>query len=157
VTLSLERLLDGCVRTLREEVIPALADAGARGRAWAVVDILQNLRSRVEEKAQLLEAESASCEAALAQLAGALEAAGATAAAADARRAAGQAPAAPPLARVQALRAALGAAIEALYALPSGADLPPAARAALAGHLGPQAVRDVLPLTRSLLSEISKG
>jgi hypothetical protein len=157
VTLSFERLLDGCVRTLREEVIPALQGAGVRGRAWAVVDVLQNLRNRVEEKAALLEAESASSAQALALLADALAAAGDAAAAEAARRSGLEAPAAPPAARAAALRAALGAAIEALYALPSGAELPPAARAALAAHLGPQAVRDVLPLTRSMLAEISKG
>ena len=48
-------------------------------------------------------------------------------------------------------------AIDALYALPSRDALPEAARAALGAHLGPQAIRDVLPLTRSKLHEISKG
>jgi hypothetical protein len=48
-------------------------------------------------------------------------------------------------------------AVDALYALPSRDALPEAARAALVAHLGPQAVRDVLPLTRSKLHEISKG
>jgi hypothetical protein len=35
--------------------------------------------------------------------------------------------------------------------------MPEAARAALGAHLGPQAVRDVITLKPSLLSEISKG
>jgi len=48
-------------------------------------------------------------------------------------------------------------ALDALYTLPSGDALPESAHAALVAHLGPQAVRDVLPLTRSLLNEISKG
>jgi hypothetical protein len=48
-------------------------------------------------------------------------------------------------------------AVDALYALPSRDALPEAARAALGAHLGPQAVRNVLPLTRSKLNEISKG
>ena len=82
---------------------------------------------------------------------------GRAAAAHAAHVAAAVAPAGPPAERTFALRAALVQAVDALYALPSRDALPEAARAALVAHLGPQAVRNVLPLTRSKLNEISKG
>ena len=49
----------------------------------------------------------------------------------------------------------LVSAIDALYEIPS--EMPEAARTALGAHLGPQAVRDVITLKPSLLTEISKG
>ncbi len=93
-----ERLIDGCVETLRDEVLP-------------------NLEARTEALAA--------------------------------------APSGSGSDRAAALRQALVAAIDTLYALPSG--VPEAARRALGDHLGPQAVRDLAPLKPSLLNEISKG
>ena len=155
--ITLERLIDGCIRTLRDEVMPEVGTRIARGQVWAVIDILQNMRNRIEEKAEHFEAESASAEQALAQLVSALQDAGAGTDAAALERACADAPAGPPGERALALRAALVQAVDALYALPSRDALPEAARAALGAHLGPQAVRNVLPLTRSKLNEISKG
>jgi aminoglycoside phosphotransferase (APT) family kinase protein len=119
--------------------------------------VMETLRNRIEEKAELFEAESASAEQALAQLVSALHDAAAGTDAAALERACADAPPGPPGERALALRAALLQAVDALYALPSRDALPEAARAALGAHLGPQAVRDVLPLTRSKLNEISKG
>ena len=155
--ITLERLIDGCIRTLRDDVMPEVGTRIARGQVWAVIDILQNMRNRIEEKAELFAAESASAQQALAQLGAALHDAGAERDAAALERACAEAPAEPAGERAGVLRAALVQAIDALYSLPSRDALPEAARAALGAHLGPQAVRNVLPLTRSKLSEISKG
>ena len=155
--ITLERLIDGCIHTLRDDVMPEVGTRVARGQVWAVIDILQNMRNRIEEKAELCEAESVSAEQALAQLVSALREAGAGSDAEALECARADAPAGPPAERMLALRAALVQAVDALYALPSQDALPEAARAALVAHLGPQAVRNVLPLTRSKLNEISKG
>lgn len=155
--ITLERLIDGCIRTLHDGVMPEVGTRIARGQVWAVIDILQNMRNRIEEKVELLAAESDSAEQALEQLGVALRDSGAEDAAAALARACDAAPAGPAAERAGALRAALVQAIDALYALPSRDALPEAAREALGAHLGPQAVRDVLPLTRTKLGEISKG
>jgi hypothetical protein len=136
VAIPPERLIDGCVETLRDEVLPNLEARTARGRLYAVMDVLQNLRELERIAAVLREAGSADA-------AGGVEAALAAASAGT------------PAERVAVLRQALVAAIDALYALPSGA--PDAARCALGDHLGPQAIRDIAPLKPSLLNEISKG
>jgi len=141
--LAPETLIDGVVRTLRETVLPALESRVARSHCYAVLDVLQNLRDRVGEKPELLAAEAESA-------AGALE------------RAAASLPA-DVAARVRAsitgdraaLRAALVAALEAIDGL--APDAGAAARAAITGHLGEQAMREVALLKPSLLNEISKG
>ena len=150
-----ERLIDGCVETLRDEVLPNLEARTARGRLYAVMDILQNLRDRVDPKAAALEAEATSARTALERIAVALREAGDAGAAGAVEEALAAAPSGSPSDRAAALRQALVAAIDALYALPSG--VPEAARRALGDHLGPQAVRDIAPLKPSLLNEISKG
>ena len=150
-----EKLVDGCLETLREEVLPHLEKRSARGQLYAVLDVLQNLRDRIEEKTAPLEAEADSARMALEQIAAVLRDAGDAAAAdtvtAEMTSAAGESTAD----WAAALSRTLVSVIEALYALPSG--MPEAARRALAAHLGPQAVRDVAPLKPSLLNEISKG
>jgi hypothetical protein len=150
-----ERLIDGCVETLRDEVLPNLEARTARGRLYAVMDVLQNLRDRVDPKAAALEAEAASAHTALERIALALRQAGDAGAADAVEKALAGAPSGPPSDRAAALRQALVAAIDALYSRPSG--VPEAARRALGEHLGPQAVRDIAPLKPSLLNEISKG
>ena len=60
-----EELLDGAVATLLESVLPALGTRFARGQLYAVVDVLRNLRDRVEPRCAALAAEAASAEAAL--------------------------------------------------------------------------------------------
>jgi hypothetical protein len=152
VRIPLETLIDGVVETLTGSVLPDVSTRFARGQLFAVVDVLRNLRDRVELRAGLLAEEAASAEDALARAAGAL---GDTPAAADLRAAASGVPAGPPAARAGALRAAVAAAFDTLDSLP--AELAAPARAALAGHLAAQAMRDVALLKPSLLAEISKG
>ena len=152
VRIPLETLIDGVVETLTQSVLPDVSTRFARGQLFAVVDVLRNLRDRVEVRADLFAEEAASAGEALARAAAAL---GDTPAAAQLTAATGAAPAGPPAARAAALRAALVAAFDTLEALPAALAAP--ARAALAAHLAAQAMRDVALLNPSLLAEISKG
>src|SRR5881275_3118225 len=72
MTIPLEALIDGAVRTLTEAVLPDVTSRFARGQLFAVVDVLRNLRDRLEVKAALHEAEAASAAAALERAAAAL-------------------------------------------------------------------------------------
>src|SRR5262249_1526343 len=63
--LAIETLLDGVMRTLREAVLPAVQGRFARGQLFAVLDVLQNLRDRVEPRADLDATEAQSAEVAL--------------------------------------------------------------------------------------------
>ena len=146
--IPLETLLDGLVRTLTESVLPDVGSRFARGQLYAVVDVLRNLRDRVEPRAELLAAEAESAAAALERVAAVLDD--------DALRDALAAAASAPLdARVLALRAALVDALARIDALPD--DRAREARAALNAHLAAQAMRDLMVVKPSLLSEISKG
>ncbi len=151
---TVEGLVDGVVRTLVEAVLPDLTTPYARGQLYAAVDVLKNLRDRVEPRADLAAAECASAVAALERTITALAARPAAAAAIGTALAA--APDGPPLARVAALRAALVAALNAIAALPDDADAR-AARAPILEHLGGQIMRDVAVLKPSMLGEISRG
>src|SRR5262249_49803466 len=144
--LTVETLLDGVMRTLREAVLPGVHGRFARGQLFAVLDVLQNLRDRVEPKAELAEAEATSAAAALEQAAPALPPPYRS----ELTRAVADAPDGPPVARAAALRA-----IEMPAHLPE--DQAPPIRAALGQHLAAQAMRDVAVLKPSLLEEISKG
>lgn len=148
--LAIEALLDGVMQTLRDAVLPAVQERFARGQLFAVLDVLQNLRDRVEPKVALDEAEAASAHGALARALDALGSAGDSLAGALAA-----VPAAPPAARATALRAVMGRAFALLDDLPE--DLAAPARRVLAEHLAVQAMRDVAMLKPSLLEEISKG
>jgi hypothetical protein len=152
---SVERLIDGVVQTLTDAVLPDLATPFARGQLYAAVDVLKNLRDRVEPRADLANAESDSAIAALERSAAALTSHPALAARiAESIR---SAPAGPPGERVAALRAALVDALTAIAGLPeSDAEARPA-RAPIAEHLGAQSMRDVAVLKPSMLSEISRG
>jgi len=151
VLLPVETLIDGVLRTLREAVLPAVQGRFARGQLFAVIDVLQNLRDRVEPKAALDEAEASSAREALE---GVLDAIG-PAAGAPLAGALADASAAPPAARATALRAAIVDAFALLDGLPDEAAT--RARQSLAMHLAAQAMRDVAMLKPSLLEEISKG
>jgi hypothetical protein len=155
VLIPVETLIDGCLRTLREDVMPDVGSRFARGRLYAAMDVLNNMRDRIEQKTSLLTTESDSAATALERIVRALRDAGHEPQARGIEEALASAPAAPPAERAAALRGALVAAIDALYGLPS--EMPEAARLALADHLGPQAVRDIATLKPSLLNEISKG
>jgi hypothetical protein len=143
--VPLESLIDGMLRTLEEEVLPHVASAPARGQLYCVLDVLANLRDRVEERAALHAADADAAAAALADALAHLRAAGA---AEPVERALAEAPAGPPAARAAALRAAVVAAL---------APGIPAVEDALRGYLVGQTVRDLLPLKRSRLGEIAKG
>jgi hypothetical protein len=148
--LAIEALLDGAMRTLRDAVLPAVQGRFARGQLFAVLDVLQNLRDRVESKTALDEAEASSAGDALGRVVDALGDAGAPLA-----RALAVVPASPPSARAAALREAIGKAFALLDDVPD--DVAAAARRALAEHLAAQTMRDVALLKPSLLQEISKG
>ena len=148
MTIPLEALIDGAVRTLTEAVLPDVTSRFARGQLFAVVDVLRNLRDRLEVKAALHEAEAASAAAALERAAAAL---GREAAAARVAGALAAAPAGPPAERA----AALVAALETIDVLPPEVGDP--ARAAITEHLAAQTMRDLALLKPSLLGEISKG
>ena len=152
--IPVEKLVDGCMHTLREDVLPAVESRFARGQLWAVLDVLQNLRDRVEERGELHTAEADSAAAALTHFAEALATAGHGDLAERTAAALAAAPREPAAARSAALRATLVRAVEILHELPGEHA---AAHAALAAHLGPQALRDLAVLKPSLLNEISKG
>jgi hypothetical protein len=48
MNVSLERLLEGIIATLRTDVIPNVSDAYARGQAVGVIDLLNNIGPRIE-------------------------------------------------------------------------------------------------------------
>ncbi len=150
--VPVERLIDGVVQTLIDAVLPDVATSFARGQLWAAVDVLKNLRDRVESRADLAEAEGDSAGAALERALGALTSAPDVAG--RVRAALADVPAAPAVARATALRAVLVDALTAIATLPE--DTARAARAPLAEHLGAQVMRDVAVLKPSMLGEISQ-
>jgi hypothetical protein len=152
--VPVETLIDGLVRTLTEAVLPDVTTRFARGQLYAVVDVLRNLRDRIEVRAALAEAESASAAEALARAARALRDGGAETAAARLEEAVARAPEAP-RARAEALRTALVIALELTDELPP--VLADAARIPLREHLAAQTLRDLAVLKQSMLAEISRG
>lgn len=48
MNIPLARLIDGIIATMRSDVIPNVADSYARGQAVGVIDLLNNIASRVE-------------------------------------------------------------------------------------------------------------
>lgn len=153
-----EQLIDGCVRTLLDTVLPGIESRFARGQLYAVADVLRNLRDRVEEKSAALELEAQSLHDSLGRAASALRATAETAAQDVALRidhSLAAVPTAPLSARVGGLRTVMTSALQALDGLAE--DVTNGARAALGGHFAAQAVREVMLLKPSLLSEISKG
>jgi len=146
-----EQLIDGVVRTLLDSVLPGVTTRFARAQLYAAVDVLRNLRDRIDPRAELLDAESASAVAALERVVAALPAAGAT----TVRAALAAAPAGPPAERAAALRAALTSALGLIETLP--ADAAERVRQPILEHLAAQAFRDLAVLKPSPLTEISKG
>ena len=62
---SLNRLIDGIVIALEREIIPRIDDAYARGQAFAVMDLLRNMRPRLEWSREVTLAQVGLQEAAL--------------------------------------------------------------------------------------------
>jgi hypothetical protein len=150
--LPVEALIDGVIRTLVESILPDVTTRFARGQLYAAVDVLRNLRDRIEVKAALCEAEAASAATALERVVAGL---GTERSAARIVEALAAAPEGPPAARAAALRAALVTALEVLDGLPAARV--ETARTAIAEHLAGQVMRDLMVLKPSLLTEISKG
>jgi len=149
--VPLEMMVDGLVRTLTDNVMPNLTSRFARGQLFAVIDVLRNLRDRIDERASLLDEESESAAAALARVAAHLSGSAAT----DVRAALAAVPGAPTANRLSALRAALATTLAAIDTLPADAATP--ARAAIEQHLAAQTMRDLAVLKPSMVGEISKG
>ena len=152
--IPIERLIDGCLQTLREAVLPEVASRAVRGRSTRCSTCCTTcaIASRRSARPPTTEAESAADARSRAR-GGAARRPRDPEGAADLERALAAAPTAPPAARAAALRAALaerdrGAAARGLSRRE---------REALRAHLAAQALRDVALLKPSLLSEISKG
>ena len=150
-----ELLVDGCVQTLLSNVLPALESRFARGQLYAVLDVLQNLRDRVEEKRSFAEAEASSAESALQRAVEALRSSGAHADSAAIAASLGSVANSPPEARRETLNQAFVEALVRVTALPDAEGA--SAHAALGGHIAAQAIRDLATLKPSLLEEISRG
>lgn len=57
MNIGLERLIEGIIATLRVDVIPNVTDSYARGQAVGVIDLLNNIGSRLEwARAPILDA-----------------------------------------------------------------------------------------------------
>lgn len=65
---SLGRLIDGIVIVLEREIIPRVDDAYARGQAFAVMDLLRNMRPRLQWSREITLAQVALQETALTQV-----------------------------------------------------------------------------------------
>ncbi len=48
MNMALDRLLEGIIATLRNDVIPHVSDSYARGQAVGVIDLLNNIGARLE-------------------------------------------------------------------------------------------------------------
>jgi len=149
--IPVEALIDGVVRTLTESVLPAVETRVARTHLYAAVDVLRNLRDRVERRSDLCADDAAAAETALARVAGSLPLPEAT----RVTELVSAAPSGPPCARADALRAAITATLEILDALSPAVTEP--ARAAIGEYLATQTLRDLMVLKPSMLAEISKG
>jgi hypothetical protein len=65
---SLNRLIEGIIIALEREIIPRVDDAYARGQAFAVMDLLRNMRPRLEWSREVTLAQVGLQEAALGQV-----------------------------------------------------------------------------------------
>lgn len=152
--LPIEDLLDGAMRTLRSEILPALDSPRARGQLHCVLDLLNNLRDRVAYKPALFEEEAGSATEALEAVRARLDDLGRAEEAAELAALVATAPSAPIQQRAEALRSAVTQAIDLVARfIPTDAS----ARVALHRHLLDQTIRDVMLLKTPPLDEISKG
>ena len=55
-----EELVDGCVRTLQERVLPALSSRFARGQLYAVLEVVGSLQGQLAWGGMLLDSEASS-------------------------------------------------------------------------------------------------
>ena len=153
--IPIERLIDGIVHTLTERVLPDVSSRFARAQLYAAIDVLRNMRDRVEQRTDVLAAEAASAAEALERTTAHLRDGGESALAARIAAALAEVPGEPAAARLDGLRAVLVSALETIETLPEAAR--EAAARPLVAHLTGQALRDVALTKPSLLGEISKG
>lgn len=153
--IPLESLIDGMMRTLREEVLPAVENRRARSQVWCVIDVLNNLRDTVEAKAAPLVEDAEAATAALVGVVQTLREGDRDAEAETVSATLADVPDEPPAARSAALHAAFVRTLEIIDPLPD--EVAEALDPVLRSYLLPQAIRDVARLKPSLLGEISKG
>lgn len=150
--IPLERLVDGMVNTLMQHVLPEVEGRFARGQLFAVMEVLANLRDRVEPKQSLFTAECTSAVQALEETATVLEGS-AVDIAQTIRERIQAAPTDSPRVRTAALRQALVDALTKVEGLPRAQE----ARAPLLRHLAAQNQRELDVLSESLVYKVLKG
>lgn len=155
---SLARILDGMITTLRNEIIPRLDDEFARGQAFGAVDLLNNLKPRIDWLVTPLFDEVRDQRALLAQLAEILRDAGA-----PLPDVSGALEAGTPAHALEALRNDLDTRICALidWLARERAALPPAtvaaAEAAFKQHMQAQLKREMSLTPKPLFAEIARA
>lgn len=154
MNIALERLIEGMIATLRNDVIPNVSDAYARGQAVGVIDLLNNIAARIEwaqgpiadavaEKRRLLCAVGALAP-------GAVAADGADAAAVPAT-------AKELLAERDRLDGRIGDAIAALSARAGSGKASADALALLRRHLHEELKQEMTTIRKPLFAEIASG
>jgi len=155
---SLARLLDGMIATLRNEIIPRLDDEFARGQAFGAVDLLNNLKPRIDWLVTPLFEEVRDQRALLAQLADILDGTGAPLAQTVEALDAGT-----PAHALESVRNAQDTHICALidWLAHERAALPPAtvasAEAAFKQHMQTQLKREMSLTPKPLFAEIARA
>ncbi|MCV0396710.1 MAG: hypothetical protein K5872_22605 [Rhizobiaceae bacterium] len=154
MNMSLERLFEGIVATLRSDVIPQIPDAYARGQAVGVIDLLNNIAPRTEWARQPVADAVAQKRALLSEVArlvpGAADAGASVPATTD--RSGGTLAL---LGERDRLDAALGDAIAVL--LPEPGQPEPEALGLIRAHLHDEMVRETKLTRKPLFAEIASG
>ena len=154
---SLERLLDGIAAALRRDVIPRLDDEYATGQALAVIDLINNLKPRLDWAVPPLLARAAAQQALITELEDLL-------ARYPDRPLAGHALNALPVdgrglqALCDRLDGLIGATVRWIGARPPGPCQPTEkAQAAISRHVHAELRRDMALTARPLFAEIARG
>lgn len=150
---SLERLVEGIIATLRTDVIPNVTDDYARGQAIGVIDLLNNIATRLEwEHAPLLRA----LDARRIVIADVRRLLGESAEAASPVKAMGAQSSRELLAERDVLDAEICEWIERAYALPD-TEAVLAARERLRQHMHDDIASEMKLTKKPLFAEIAKG
>jgi len=153
--LPVGKVVDGVIRTLQESVLPDVHTAYARGQVYAIIDVLNNMRDRIEEKALIADGELSSLETAFETAFALLQSGQSTNVVEGFQHRFRDAREQEPERRIGVLRRLLVDMLTQLDALPDA--LRAQVREALAEHMAAQALRDVMLLKPSMLREISEG
>jgi hypothetical protein len=155
MNLSIEQLMDGALATLRDEVLPNLESARARGRLYCVLDLLGNLRDRIGFRESMFLDETRSATEAIESFRVALIDRGLVSEARGVEAAVtATATAVSPQERTEAMRAIVTRCIRIAADAAVGDR---ALFAPLEKHLCDQAIRDVILLKPTQLNELSRG